>query len=178
VCSHIALIPESASIVFGGGFWRRESLVGRKAAQRAIYHVQNELERMVREEGKAAAAICDRGTVDGVAYWPEDPNSFFRELGTTRNDELSRYSLVIHLRTPSDREGYNHVNPLRVETAAQARAADDRILKAWEGHPRRVIIDSTHHFLEKARRVIELVEQALPHCCRKEARLGALLAGQ
>ena len=36
-CSHVAVLGESASILFGGGFPRRQSAPSRKAAQRAIY---------------------------------------------------------------------------------------------------------------------------------------------
>ena len=70
-CKKIAFPPEAAGIVFGGGFWRRPSLAGRKAAQLAIFHVQCQMERLVVEEGEAAFALCDRGTLDGLAYWPE-----------------------------------------------------------------------------------------------------------
>ena len=61
-CPGIAILPESASIVFGGGFWRHNTLAGKSAAQRAIYRVQAELERMVSEENQSRAALCDRGS--------------------------------------------------------------------------------------------------------------------
>ena len=166
LCEHIAIIPESASIVFGGGFWRRESLAGRRAAQRAIYHVQTELETLVSEESRTAVALCDRGALDGIAYWPGPEATYFEELGVTKVQLLRRYELVIHLRTPSAANGYNHANPIRVETAAEARAIDDRILTAWEGHPRRLVIESRPDFLEKAAEVIETVRSVLPSCCR------------
>jgi hypothetical protein len=54
LCEHVVVLPEAAGIVFGGGFWRKSSVASRKAAQRAIYHVQSEFERMIREEGEAA----------------------------------------------------------------------------------------------------------------------------
>ena len=44
VCEHVALLPEAAGIVFGGGFPRRTESVALAAAQRAIYHIQCELE--------------------------------------------------------------------------------------------------------------------------------------
>jgi predicted ATPase len=34
-CEHIAVLPEAVSIVFGGGFWRKETAPARRAAQRA-----------------------------------------------------------------------------------------------------------------------------------------------
>lgn len=167
-CKNIAFLPEAAGIVFGGGFWRRNSLVARKAAQLAIYHVQRQLERVVLEEGEAAFALCDRGTLDGLAYWPEaegEAASFFREIGTTRAAELARYHAVIHLKTPDSTHGYNHQNPLRVEDAAEAQRLDARVLAAWAGHPQRIVIDSHDQFLNKALAAIAAIKASLPDCC-------------
>lgn len=165
LCEHIALLPEAASIVFGGGFPRTTTLSGRRAAQRAIFHVQAELERMVIEEGQAAAALCDRGTVDGVAYWPDTPQSYWAALQTTREAELSRYAAVIHLRTPPPERGYNHQNPIRVESALEAAVIDERILAAWDGHPRRFFVESRDDFLEKAAQAVALIRDEVPACC-------------
>ena len=40
LCEHVAILPEAAGIVFGGGFPRNHKADVRRAAQRAIYHVQ------------------------------------------------------------------------------------------------------------------------------------------
>ncbi|MBI1860914.1 MAG: ATP-binding protein [Deltaproteobacteria bacterium] len=165
-CDHIVIIPESASIVFGGGFWRKESLPGKKAAQRAIFHVQRELERMVIEEEIAAIALCDRGTLDGLAYWPEGPEVFFKEVGIQRDQELERYAAVIHLRTPNHDQGYNLSNPVRVETAEEAHQIDVRTEQAWDGHPNHYFIDSGPEFLLKAQRAMDIIRQTLPSCCQ------------
>ncbi len=165
-CEHIAVLPEAASIIFSGGFWRRESIPARKAAQRAIYYVQRELERIVGGERASAIALCDRGTLDGLAYWPHSDESFFEELGTTREEELLKYAAVIHLRTPAAAGGYNHNNPVRVESASQAAEIDRRIVNAWDGHPKRVIVESTQDFLIKAATAIDLIREQLPNCCK------------
>ncbi len=165
-CEHISILPEAASIVFKGGFWRGESMPARKAAQRAIFHIQKELENIVREEGKAAIALCDRGTVDGMAYWPSDEKSFFSDLNTTKEKEFEKYSVVIHLRTPTLQGGYNHSNPIRIETAKQALEIDEKIAKIWNGHPKRYFIDSTKDFLEKISIAINYIKNELPDCCK------------
>ena len=90
LCEHIAVLPEAAGIVFGGGFWRRESLAARKASQRAIFHVQREMENLIIGEQQVALALCDRGTLDGLAYWPESEESFWAELGTSHEQEFNR----------------------------------------------------------------------------------------
>lgn len=168
-CEHIAVLPEAASVLFGGGFPRRDSASAQRAGQRAIFQVQRELERMIVDEANSAVALCDRGTLDGLAYWPGEPDEFWRELGTTREAELARYACVIHLHTPHGGQGYNHANPVRTESAAQAMAADARIVDAWTGHPRRFLVESSDDFLDKLARVIALIRDEVPACCRAHA---------
>ena len=165
-CQHVEVLPEAASIVFGGGFPRRSSAPARQAAQRAIAHVQQELEQLVLEEGRVAVALCDRGLLDGLAYWPGPPESLFAQVGMSRERMLERYGAVIHLRTPAAGAGYDRSNPVRVESADEAAALDARIEAAWAGHPRRFFIDSAPDFLEKARRALALIREQLPECCR------------
>ncbi len=164
-CRHIAILPEAAGIVFGGGFPRHGTEAGRCASQRAIFHVQRELEALVCEEREVVVALCDRGVIDGVAYWPKSAASYWEELGTRPELELQRYAAVVHLRTPGLAQGFDHSNPLRVESAEQAAILDQRIAAAWSPHPRRVEVPSTTDFLEKARMVLELVRAELPACC-------------
>ena len=166
-CPHVAVLGESASILFGGGFPRRKSAPGRKAAQRAIYHVQVELETLAALDGNVHLMLCDRGTLDGIAYWPGPPESYLRQVGTTRERELARYAAVIHLRTPSASSGFNHQNMLRIETAHQAHEIDRRIAEAWHGHPRRFFVESSHEFTEKVARALALIEAELPPCCQE-----------
>lgn len=166
MCEHVAVLPEAASIVFGGGFPRGDTIAIRFGAQRAILHVQQQLERVTIDEGKAAIALCDRGTIDGLAYWPGSDEEFWRELGTSREKEFKRYSAVIHLRTPHALQGYNQSNPVRIESAEQAFHLDEKILNAWAGHPNRQIIESTSDFLSKAATAMESIRHELPDCCR------------
>jgi predicted ATPase len=161
-CEHVVVLPEAAGIVFGGGFPRGNDHVGRRAVQRAIYYVQRELEA-VATASQPAVILCDRGTVDGAAYWP-GPAELWSEVGTTHAAELARYDKVIHLRTPSD-GSYNRNNPLRVETVAEARAIDDRIADAWRLHPQRLIIEATEDFLTKAATAIDAIKREVPQCC-------------
>lgn len=168
-CQHVAALPEAATIIFSGGFWRHNTLASRRAGQRAIYHVQRELEQMVEDEARYALALCDRGTVDGIAYWAGEEVDYWRELGTTREAELARYAAVIHLRTPTAEEGYNNQNPVRIETAAEARRIDERIDAAWAGHPRRYFVDSHMDFLSKVQKGLALIAAEIPECCRPGA---------
>ena len=162
-CPHVIIAKEAAGILFGGGFPRGDDPVMRRAAQRAIYHVQLEMETMLADSG-AALIIFDRGLVDSSAYWP-GPDDFWKEVGTTRERAMRRYDAVVHMRSPDAPNGYGHQNPLRTETAAEARAIDERILEVWRGHPNRSIVEATPNFLIKAERALALILAQIPPCC-------------
>lgn len=162
-CDHVAVLPEAASIIFGGGFPRSQHSPVKRASQRAIFYVQRELESVAEANG-AAMVLCDRGTVDGAAYWP-GPGDLWEEVGTTLDEQLARYHAVIHLRTPSETTGYNHQNPLRIETALEAAVIDARIEALWSAHPCRFVVEPTADFLTKAEMVLSLLRSELPACC-------------
>jgi hypothetical protein len=81
--------------------------------------------------------------------------------------QLGRYDGVIHLRTPAEDHGYNHQNPLRTESAGAAAEIDGRIARAWEQHPRRVIVHPSADFLDKAARAVAILRGELPECCQR-----------
>lgn len=165
-CEHVHVLPEAAGILFGGGFPRNGVPAVRRAGQRAIFFTQRELEAAADGADNAAIVLCDRGTIDSVAYWP-GPEDFFAAVGTSLDEQLQRYNAVIHLRTPQSGRGYNQNNPLRIETAADAAAVDERIFRAWERHPRRFVVPAEPDFLAKAARAVEILKGELPECCRR-----------
>lgn len=156
----VEILPEAASIVFGGGFPRRNDDHGRRAAQRVIYRVQVELERMTLDDASGTATLCDRGTIDGLAYWPGRWEDFFSDVGTTLERELARYAAVVHLRVPGAAIGYRG-SSLRIESAAEAEDIDRRLLEVWAGHPRRVIIETDSDFFLKTARTLEVFRALL-----------------
>src|SRR5688572_6117210 len=92
------IVPEAASILYRGGFPRLKTPHSALCTQRAIYSVQKELEELVpRENRRAQVTVCDRGSLDGVAYWPRAERDFFRSVGCSRAAELRRYDWVLHL---------------------------------------------------------------------------------
>lgn len=164
VCVHTCILPQAAGVVFKGGFPRGQTPGLRCAAQRVIYSMQRELEHAA-EDSNPAVMLCDRGTLDGMAYWLGD--DFLAQMGTSLSTELARYDVVIHLRTPASEERDSHDNPLRLESSWEARAIDEKILAAWKDHPRRLIVDATSDFLTKAAQVVEIVRAQIPDCCRE-----------
>jgi predicted ATPase len=175
-CRHVRVLPEAASVVFGGGFPRRDGFDERRAAQRAIFHVQRELEALGEAED-AAILLCDRGTLDGLAYWPGDPDELWAAVHANPEAELMRYAAVIHLRTPGVAHGYNHVNPIRTESADDAALIDARIAEIWSAHPRLTTIAASMDFLTKADKVLEALRVELPDCCRQHAAPISAVAG-
>jgi predicted ATPase len=163
-CRHVVLLPEAASIVFSGGFPRLSNDAGHRASQHAIFSIQREMERLALAVDDAAVILCDRGTLDGLAYWPGTSRGLFGQHGTTLHEELARYAAVIHVETAGP-EAYQRVGT-RLESAEEARKIDARIRAAWDKHPLRYVISSSSNFLDKATVALELVRTQVPECCR------------
>jgi predicted ATPase len=169
LCAHVEVLPESERIIFSGGFPPRADIAARRAAQRAIYHVQNELERLGEESASVGTVLCDRGTLDGLAYWPGSWDEYTRELGTTVAAELARYSAVVHLRVPDGAHGYTK-DARRIESAREAQEIDARLVEVWAAHPRRVFVGSTPDFVRKAQRALAVIRAELTCCASKGPR--------
>lgn len=172
LCWHVVVLPEAASILWRGQFPRHPTISGRKAAQRAIVRVQIEMQRMTIEEGRAALIVCDRGTLDGLAYWPGSKREYFDDIESTPQRELARYATVIHMRTPPLDHGYMP-SPFRIESAAEAALIDQQIAAAWADHPRRFVIDSDDDFVSKLHRALDLIRAEVPACCRAKPSSGS-----
>jgi len=162
-CEHVHISQEAATILYGGGYPRPQSARARALAQQAIFHVQLSLETAAAE-GEPALVLCDRGTVDGLAYWPFEEPDYWREVHSSRREQIERYATVIHLCVPPPGL-FDRSNPARLETAAEAARIDERTARAWEGHGRRVVIPASASFVEKALRALEALRGELPACC-------------
>ena len=163
-CPHVVLLPEAASIVFQGGFPRIPNDAGRRAAQHSIFAIQREMENLASELDESALILCDRGTVDGAAYWPGSPRGFFAHHGTSLQAEIDRYAAVIHVETASA-EAYLQEG-IRLEHVAEAKQIDARLRELWDRHPLRYVVSSATNFLDKATLALELVRAQIPHCCQ------------
>lgn len=146
----IVIVPEAATILFAGGFPRSEQWDANRAAQSAIFHVQRNLEDVQSALFPERALLCDRGTVDGAAYWYDGEDAFFRHVGTTLDAELARYDAVVFFETAAvaglSIEGGN---PVRNESLSQAVALDARLRELWQRHPRFTLVPHTTSFLKK-----------------------------
>lgn len=155
--SAITVVPEAASILYGGGFPRKKSILGRIATQRAIYFTQRELEAIAMGESDTSLLVFDRGSLDSIAYWPNDEEDFFKNIGSSKQEELLRYDWVMHLDTAAS-ENYDLSNPIRTETHTEALLLNEKIKMAWNGHPRRITISSNGDFLVKIMKAIQVIK--------------------
>lgn len=166
----VALVPEAASILYRGGFPRLKTKNFFLHAQRSIYFVQRELEQLIAEEhDKSPLIVCDRGSLDGVAYWPRSENDFFKSLESDRETELARYDWVLHLDTAAP-DFYDTTNPIRTESYAEAQALNERVKKAWRGHPRRFVITQNEDFLSKMTLSLAVIRAILDRRSAEEIR--------
>lgn len=151
--------PEAASILYRGGFPRSHDSNAIRAAQRAIYRIQVEMESILESSMKQPLMICDRGTLDHPAYWPLDSTmSFFEAVNSSLQNEIDRYDFVIHLQTSRHDYGQDAV---RIESLEEALELDARIEAAWRAHPRRIQISSQLHFHQKLDQVFQAIESCL-----------------
>lgn len=155
----VVVVPESATILFAGGFPRSPEVEARRAVQTAIFHVQRNLENVQSALFPERVLLCDRGTIDGAAYWPNHDQDFFDAMGTTFEAELARYDAVAFFETAavagSSIEGGN---PVRNESLSEAVAIDGRLRKLWSRHPRFLLVPHTPSFLHKICTGLALLE--------------------
>lgn len=155
----VAMVPEAATMVFTGGFPRVHEPQAVHAAQRAIYHVQRNLEDVQAALFPDRVLLCDRGTVDGAAYWPGEADGFFEELETSLDEELQRYDAVIFFESAAvggmDIEGGN---PIRNETQEQAVQLDRSLYALWSRHPRFILVPHNPSFFKKISFALAVLE--------------------
>jgi hypothetical protein len=146
----VVVVPEAATMLFSGGFPRATDDESRRAAQRAIFQVQRNVEDVQSALFPGRILLCDRGTVDGAAYWPGPPEDFFRDLGTTLDSELARYDAVLFFESAAvGGMSIEGGNPVRVETDVQAAELDGRLRELWSRHPRFFFVPHNHSFFRK-----------------------------
>jgi predicted ATPase len=146
----VVVVPEAATMLFSGGFPRETNAEAARAAQRAIYYVQRNLEDVQRALFPHRILLCDRGTIDGAAYWPKDDGDFFEHVGSSLEEELLRYDAVIFFETAA-RGGLQIEggNPIRNEDLQEAVELDHRLRKLWHHHPHFTLVPHMESFFKK-----------------------------
>jgi predicted ATPase len=156
----VIVVPESATLLFAGGFPRHPTPDAQKAAQRAIFHVQRNLEDVQAAAYPHRLLLCDRGTLDGAAYWPGSPEHFFDAMGTSFAAELARYDGVIFFESAaSGGHSIEGGNPARIESNEEAARLDLALRRIWETHPRYAFIPNQRSFFSKIQDGIRALTQ-------------------
>lgn len=147
----VVLVPEASTMVLEAGFpppaegahileieaWRREFQNAVLSTQR---HLEETWARLARHSGRSLM-ICDRGFLDGAAYWPGGRHAFLAHFGMDLDSVMARYDLILHLESVAVSRPalYGRANNgIRYEDAEGACQVDSRVMEAWDGHPARI----------------------------------------
>jgi predicted ATPase len=147
----VVVVPETATMLFTGGFPRVGEREARMATQRAIFHAQVALEDVQGALYPGRVLLCDRGTIDGAAFWPDDaPEGFFESLDTSLERELRRYDAVIFFESAAVGDiSIEGGNPARTESNEEARQLDMRLRELWSEHPNFHFVPHSASFFAK-----------------------------
>ena len=147
-------VPEAATQLILDG--KSEDSLGLEGFQRAVYERQLALEEGGREKG--LLLLCDRGLLDGLAYFP----SLFACLDVSPEEVLNRYAMVIQLEVIRDPQAYRlhfRNNPARHEDHARALELEREMERLYERHPTYVFLPGSLE--EKKREALRLVRERL-----------------
>lgn len=158
----VAVIPESATAVFSGGVQRDTRAEVVKAIQKMIYYHQKNIEHIYQCQNHHQLFLCDRGTLDGLAYWPDSEESFLKQMKTTLEHELAKYDAVIFFETAAICGGeITSNNPFRTESNEKAIELDKKLKSIWSRHPNFHVVKSKGSFVEKIMDGIQIIKQVV-----------------
>ena len=131
----VVIVPEAATILFQGGFPRSHEPHASRFAQTTIFHVQRNLEDVQAALYPGRTLLCDRGTVDGAAYWPGEPHHYFNAVGTTLETELRRFMVDSRQRYTPVMDGTTLLGVVSFHDVAKAileeQSYENRMLKNY-----------------------------------------------
>jgi len=164
----VVVVPEVATHLLGGFFPRISDTEERRAVQRAIYHVQLNLESVHRRRaGLDTVLLFDRGILDGAAYWPDGCEAFFQAVCGDAGAARAQYDAVVFLETaaagglPIDGQGAESPNLARTEGQAEAVRVDTLLRQVWAPHPNFRFVGYRATFEEKVAAALEQLRQLI-----------------
>jgi len=170
----VVTLPEAATLLLGSGFpppghasihCSPEEWIS--AFQGAILSIQQEVEvsfERLAWNCRVRLIVCDRGVLDGAAYWPGGREPFLHHFGLSLDDCFGRYRSVLHLQSLA--ESHPHLygpegNAIRYEDVADALRVERAVRAAWQGHPGLILIPAEIEPRIKIARVLEVIEALL-----------------
>lgn len=155
----VAIVPESATAIFAGGVKRDPNPKVLKLVQKTIFDYQKNIEAIYELQNPGKVLLFDRGSLDGLAYWPNSEASFFEMTNTSFDKELHKYDGVIFFETAAKHGGdITTNNPYRNENNDQSIALDKRLKEIWGRHPNFHIVKSEGSFVSKIVKGIEVIK--------------------
>lgn len=158
----VIVVPEAATILFAGGFPRVTEDAAERSLQRAIFEVQHSLEDVQAAHYPDRVLLCDRGSVDGAAYWPDGAAEFFTTMKSTHEAELARYDVVLFFETSAvGGIRFEGGNRYRTESNDEAVALDRRLRELWAPHPRFHLVPHSTSFIRKVNVGLSILESVV-----------------
>lgn len=129
-------------------------------------HTEECFRKMAEKTNKPAIIVYDRGMMDVSAYMGADMwQALLDDMGLNNVDVRDkRYDAVLHLCTAAKgaTEFYTcDNNSSRTEGIEQAVMLDDKIIKAWMGHPHLRVIPNRGTFEDKLNTIISEISSVL-----------------
>jgi len=170
----VVTVPETATLLLDSGFpppgheripcpvyeWI-------PAFQTAILSIQQQVEESFERLARSCRVrliVCDRGVLDGAAYWLGGREAFLQHFGLALEDCFARYRSVVHLQSlaESHPELYGtEGNASRFEGLADALGVERAVRAAWDGHPGLTVIAGEMDPQAKIGRVLQHIEALL-----------------
>lgn len=158
----VAVVPESATSLFEGGVKRDNKPQIVKAIQKTIFYHQRNVEEIYCAQNHGKILLCDRGTLDGLAYWPDTHESFFSTMKTDLESELSNYDAVIFFETAAKSgDDISTNNPHRNESNELAVELDEKLQEVWKNHPNFYLVKSEGSFVQKIMNGIDAIKKVI-----------------
>jgi predicted ATPase len=159
----VVVVPEVATHLLGGFFPGISGPDDRRAVQRAIYHVQVNLEAVHRARCTGdTVLVFDRGVIDGAAYWPDGTDAFFSNVCGDPAAARERYDAVLFLESAAQGGlAIDSGNSARTEQVIEAARLDALLYELWSPHPRFRFVAHTTTFESKVETALEALRELI-----------------
>ena len=163
--------PEAASLFNQGGvnFLTDDNALFFESEKQLLsfqLHTEECFRKMAEKAGKPAIIVYDRGVMDIAAYMNDDTwQALLDEMGLNEVEVRdSRYDAVLHLCTAAKgaEQFYTCDNSSNwMENLEHAIALDDKVIRAWTGHPHLRVIPNSGTFEDKLNALIAEISGVL-----------------
>jgi len=166
----VITIPETATeLISGFGVGPFPNCMSMEDFQYYVIEDQLHKERLALRAAEAVPeekvlVVYDRAVLDDKAYISDEQFALtLAHFGRTEAEMLGHYDAVLHLVTCAKgaEYAYNYGNAARYESIEDARAADDRTLRAWQGHHALYVVDNSVDFEDKINRAVAQIYRIL-----------------